>query len=63
MMVELVLNVKTAKAMAEELELILILGFGIIQKTSMEIKDKKTEENKIIQAEGWDKTLEHTERT
>jgi putative ABC transport system ATP-binding protein len=50
------LNVKTAKAMAEELELILILGFGIIQKTSMDAKEKKTEENKIIQAE---KKLEH----
>lgn len=40
------LNSKTAKAMTEELELILILGFGIVQKITMdEIKaDTKTEE-------------------
>ncbi|MEA3449885.1 MAG: ABC transporter ATP-binding protein [Patescibacteria group bacterium] len=40
------LNVKTAKAMAEELELILILGFGVVQKTSIEEKNKKIEKNK-----------------
>ncbi|MCK5061036.1 ATP-binding cassette domain-containing protein [Candidatus Parcubacteria bacterium] len=41
------LNSKTAKAMTEELELILILGFGIVQKISMdEIKAAAKPEDK-----------------
>ncbi len=36
------LNSKTAKAMTEELELILILGFGIVQRLSMEEHSAET---------------------